>query len=119
MFVMVWALAAPNGTRPTAAPRASLPGQSGVRFSLNAATPSARSPENATERQAASSTSRPARRSRPWPSRSARLAARRPTGELAAIRPASASASVAGRPVGQHVDEAELARLRGLRPGAR
>ena len=54
------------------------PGQFGFRFSLKAATPSARSPEKATVRQAASSTSSPARRSSPCPSRSARLAARSP-----------------------------------------
>ncbi len=76
------------------------PGQIGRRLSLNAATPSRRSAENAVARQAPSSTSRPADRLVSAPSRSARFALRTPTGEFAAICSASSSAAVRAVPAG-------------------
>ena len=95
------------------------PGQSGRRFSLKAATPSTRSPENAVARQAPSSTSSPVARSTSAPLRNARLALRTPTGEFAAIVAASSSAaSRVGAGGDPAVDQAEPLGLGDVEPAA-
>ena len=93
------------------------PGQRGGRFAVKAAIPSTRSEEKAAWRQASSSICSPVARSASNPRRTARLAARRATGDFAAISAASAYAAARAVPARhQPVHQAEPVRLVGRHP---